>query len=52
LGPIDSTAKTFTVRRYVVKLVEFIFWMTDEHTSSKLEKMLIQEGEEEGECCT
>ena len=41
LGPIDSSAKTFTVRRFWVKLVGIIFWMTDEHTSSKLEIMLI-----------
>ena len=37
LGPTDSSAKTFTVPRIWVKLC----WMTDEHTSSKLEIMLI-----------
>ena len=40
-GPIDSSAKTFTVRSFGVRLVRIIFWMTDEQTSSKLEIMLI-----------
>ena len=37
LGPTDSSAKNFTVPRIWVKLC----WMTDEHTSSKLEITLI-----------
>ena len=41
LGPIDSSAKTFTVRSFAVRLVRIIFRMTDEQTSSELEIMLI-----------
>ena len=33
LGPIDSSAKTFTVRSFGVKLVGIIFWMRGEHIS-------------------
>ena len=51
LGPIDSSAKTFTVCSLGVKLVEIIFWMTDKHTSSKLEIMLFSR-RGRGECCT
>jgi hypothetical protein len=48
LGPIEFSAKIFTVRRDVFKLVRIVFGRTWEHTSNKKKC----EYQNEEDCCT